>query len=166
MEGYLLHGTNQPYGVGMRVSHGCVRLYPEHIEQLYAAVALGTPVHIVNQPVLAAWHEGELVVQAFAPLEDDERATTAVTASVLPALDALQNKRNKAAAARRLNQLVTEASGLATAIVATDGQAPQRRWPTLVANDIVVDNPLSDEELDELMTLADEAASMSSVAGE
>ena len=41
MPGYLIHGTNQPYGVGMRVSHGCVRLYPENIELLYELVEIG-----------------------------------------------------------------------------------------------------------------------------
>ena len=41
LPGYLIHGTNQPYGVGMRVSHGCVRLYPENIETLYELVAIG-----------------------------------------------------------------------------------------------------------------------------
>ncbi len=43
MPGYLIHGTNQPYGVGMRVSHGCVRLYPENIEYLYEIVDVGEP---------------------------------------------------------------------------------------------------------------------------
>ena len=38
MPSYLLHGTNKPYGVGMKVSHGCIRLYPEHIEELYNLV--------------------------------------------------------------------------------------------------------------------------------
>jgi len=33
--GYLIHGTNKPYGVGMAISHGCVRLYPENIAQLF-----------------------------------------------------------------------------------------------------------------------------------
>ncbi|WP_231910554.1 L,D-transpeptidase [Candidatus Nitrosoglobus terrae] len=33
MPGYLIHGTNRPWGVGMRVSHGCVRFYPEDIEK-------------------------------------------------------------------------------------------------------------------------------------
>ena len=48
MPGYLIHGTNQPYGVGMRVSHGCVRLYPENIETLYELVAVGEPVTIID----------------------------------------------------------------------------------------------------------------------
>ncbi len=69
--GYLIHGTNQPYGVGMRVSHGCVRLYPENIEQLYPLVALGETVRIVNEPYLFGQRDGVLYFEAHAPLEDD-----------------------------------------------------------------------------------------------
>ncbi|HSD68916.1 MAG TPA: L,D-transpeptidase family protein [Woeseiaceae bacterium] len=69
--GYLLHGTNQPYGVGMRVSHGCVRLYPENIELLYSLVAIGEKVNIINEPFLAGWRNGELFFEAHRPLEDD-----------------------------------------------------------------------------------------------
>ncbi len=69
--GYLIHGTNQPYGVGMRVSHGCVRLYPENIEYLYDLVDVGEPVQIINEPFLLGELEGELIFEAHAPLEDD-----------------------------------------------------------------------------------------------
>jgi L,D-transpeptidase ErfK/SrfK len=47
----LIHGTNKPWGVGRRVSHGCIRLYPEDIPQLFAWVRVGTNVTIVRQPV-------------------------------------------------------------------------------------------------------------------
>ena len=47
---YIIHGTNKPFGIGMRVSHGCIRLYPEDIKSLYQQVKLRTPVRIVNQP--------------------------------------------------------------------------------------------------------------------
>ncbi|HYQ71283.1 MAG TPA: L,D-transpeptidase family protein, partial [Gammaproteobacteria bacterium] len=57
---YLIHGTNQPYGVGIRVSHGCVRLYPEDIARLFPEVPEGTTVTIVNQPYLAGWKNGHL----------------------------------------------------------------------------------------------------------
>lgn len=70
--GYLIHGTNQPYGVGMRVSHGCVRLYPENIEFLYDLVAIGAPVHIINEPYLAGIHAGQLYFESHSPLEDDK----------------------------------------------------------------------------------------------
>lgn len=61
--GYLIHGTNKPYGVGMRVSHGCVRLYPEDIASLFGQVTRKTAVHIVDQPYKLAWHQGELLLE-------------------------------------------------------------------------------------------------------
>jgi L,D-transpeptidase ErfK/SrfK len=70
---YLLHGTNKPYGVGMRVSHGCVRLYPEDIERLFAQVPKGAEVRIINQPYLAGWENGQLYLEAHAPLSEDAR---------------------------------------------------------------------------------------------
>ncbi len=71
MPGYLIHGTNTPYGVGMRVSHGCVRLYPENIELLYELVAIGEPVMIVNEPYQVGVQDDALYFEAHAPLEDD-----------------------------------------------------------------------------------------------
>ena len=71
MPGYLIHGTNQPYGVGMRVSHGCIRLYPENIEPLYGIVGIGEAVTIINEPYLAGWRDGELYFESHSPLEDD-----------------------------------------------------------------------------------------------
>ena len=69
---YLIHGTNKPAGVGMRVSHGCIRLYPEDIENLYAMVGLGTPVNIINQPFKVARHQGKIYLEAHPYLEEDE----------------------------------------------------------------------------------------------
>jgi L,D-transpeptidase ErfK/SrfK len=71
MPGYLIHGTNQPYGVGMRVSHGCVRLYPENIEFLYTLVAIGEVVTIMNEPYQMGEKDGALYFEAHNPLEDD-----------------------------------------------------------------------------------------------
>src|SRR5690606_30756487 len=85
LPGYLIHGTNKPAGVGLRVSAGCIRLYPEHIEALFERVRRGTPVRIVNQPVLAAWHDGELYLEVHAPLEEDARDPAAVAADVIAA---------------------------------------------------------------------------------
>ena len=71
MPGYLIHGTNQPYGVGMRVSHGCVRLYPENIETLYSMVNIGTAVTIVNQPYMISMQDENIYFESHRPLEDD-----------------------------------------------------------------------------------------------
>ena len=71
--GYLIHGTDQrrSYGIGMRVSHGCVRLYPEDIETLYSLVSVGTPVSIIDQPVKAGWHEDQLFLEVHHPLAEE-----------------------------------------------------------------------------------------------
>jgi len=71
MPGYLIHGTNTPYGVGMRVSHGCVRLYPENIELLYELVAIGERVMIIDEPYQMGVQDGALYFEAHAPLDDD-----------------------------------------------------------------------------------------------
>jgi L,D-transpeptidase ErfK/SrfK len=70
---YMIHGTNKPAGVGLRSSHGCIRLYPEDIAQLFELAPVGTQVRVVNQPFLFGWHEGALHIQAFDVLEDDPR---------------------------------------------------------------------------------------------
>ncbi len=67
---YLIHGTNNPAGLGMRVTHGCMRLYPEDIESLFAKVPVGTPVRVVNQPIKAGWKAGVLYVEIHPPLEE------------------------------------------------------------------------------------------------
>ena len=71
--GGMIHGTNKPAGVGLRSSHGCLRLYPEDIEKLFEMMPLGTPVRVVNEPFVFGWQEGELNMQAFGVLEDDTR---------------------------------------------------------------------------------------------
>jgi L,D-transpeptidase ErfK/SrfK len=70
---YLIHGTNKPAGVGLRSSHGCIRLYPEDIEQFFNTVPIGTEVRVVNQPFVFGWQDGELYMQAFDVMEDDTR---------------------------------------------------------------------------------------------
>ncbi|PPR16222.1 MAG: putative L,D-transpeptidase ErfK/SrfK [Alphaproteobacteria bacterium MarineAlpha9_Bin3] len=63
MPSYLIHGTNKPYGVGMKVSHGCIRLYPEDIETLYDLVVEGTNVNIINQSIKAGWKDSQLYLE-------------------------------------------------------------------------------------------------------
>ena len=62
-----IHGTNNPMAIGMSVTHGCVRLYPEDIAALYPIVRVGTPVTIVNEPVLASLADGDLYLEVHPP---------------------------------------------------------------------------------------------------
>jgi len=92
MPGYLIHGTNQPYGVGMRVSHGCIRLYPENIEVVFEQVGIGTKVEIVNQPVLAAWHGDMLYLEAHPALDEDNRNHAADAQAIIEATMSAQGQ--------------------------------------------------------------------------
>jgi L,D-transpeptidase ErfK/SrfK len=71
--GYLIHGTNRPYGIGMRVTHGCVRLYPEDVARLFELVPVGTPVNIINQPAKAGWQEGTLYLEVHPVLDENDQ---------------------------------------------------------------------------------------------
>jgi L,D-transpeptidase ErfK/SrfK len=81
--GYLIHGTNRPVGVGMQVTHGCIRMYPEDIEWLYPQIPVGTPVVIMNQPYKFGWSGNDVYLEVHPPLEDDratrDREMTALT---------------------------------------------------------------------------------------
>lgn len=74
--GYLLHGTNKPYGTGMRVSHGCVRLQNDDITYLFRTVSVGTRVEIVNQPYKLATVGQLLYLEAQPPFEEDGQTPT------------------------------------------------------------------------------------------
>ncbi len=68
---YEIHGTNNPLAVGLPVTHGCIRMYPQDVEQLFPMVAVGTPVRLVNQPIKVSWVNGELLLEAHPPVDDE-----------------------------------------------------------------------------------------------
>jgi L,D-transpeptidase ErfK/SrfK len=95
---YLIHGTNLPAGVGRHSSRGCIRLYPNDIAALYASVALGTPVRVVNEPVKLGWIAGDLYLEVN-PDEDQS-------------LELDENgKLDAVRPAKGLRELVTRAAG-------------------------------------------------------
>ncbi len=97
---YLIHGTSKPYGVGRRVSRGCIRLYPEQIEALYDKVPIGTPVTVLDQTIKAGWHEGELYLEAHPDMDQLEEleATYRMTLKPPPPVhDYIREKAGEAA---------------------------------------------------------------------
>jgi L,D-transpeptidase ErfK/SrfK len=60
---YGIHGTNKPLGIGRKVSHGCLRLYPEDIKVLYTFIKSGTPVRIVDKPVKTGFINGKVYIE-------------------------------------------------------------------------------------------------------
>ena len=77
LPGYLIHSTNKPTGVGMRVTHGCIRMFPEDIEYLIQRVPIDTPVRIVNEPVKIGWFGDVLVMEVHPVLETELPQVTA-----------------------------------------------------------------------------------------
>src|ERR1700693_2173996 len=86
---YMIHGTNNPTAVGMSVTHGCIRMYPEDVAALFAIVPVGTTVRLVNEPVKVAWVAGELLLEAHPPVDEEGQ-------SVEPDLQVLSAKLDHA----------------------------------------------------------------------
>jgi len=87
LPGYLIHGTNRPAGVGMRVSHGCIRMFPEDVEFLFDRIPVKTSVRIIDVPVKMGWDGDELVAEVHRLLEVPQRLPDE-TAEQIEALDA------------------------------------------------------------------------------
>lgn len=67
---FLIHGTNKPWGIGRRVSSGCIRMYPENILTLFEQVPTSTPVNIVNQPIKIGWVKDKLYLEVHPSTKD------------------------------------------------------------------------------------------------
>ena len=92
---YLIHGTNTPDGVGQWTSRGCIRMYPEDIEQLYTMVPVGTAVRVVDQPVKLGTREGELFLQVHpSPKQFDELSLDRLPAKIATDKDEAWVKAN------------------------------------------------------------------------
>jgi L,D-transpeptidase ErfK/SrfK len=66
---YLIHGTNNPIAVGLAVTHGCIRMYPDDVAALFPLIAVGTSVRLINEPIKVAWVDGELLLEAHPPVD-------------------------------------------------------------------------------------------------
>ena len=127
---YLIHGTNKPYGVGLRSSHGCIRLYPEDIQMMYNAVPLGTQVRVVNQPFLLGWHDGQLYLQAYTVFEDDKRDWSKAEKSLLsksmsPQLQKLLKESGKDIDWNAVTKVIEAPRGLAVPVSVTAGSVDE-----------------------------------------
>ncbi|MGB5257582.1 MAG: L,D-transpeptidase family protein [Woeseiaceae bacterium] len=120
MPGYLIHGTNQPYGVGMRVSHGCVRLYPENIEFLYALIDVGETVTIINEPYQVGRRDGVIYFEAHPPLEDDTVSPEERLEMVLSEQVDASGRQLNDHLRRHVQSIAAEATGVPVSIVLYD----------------------------------------------
>jgi len=122
---YLIHGTNNPLAVGMAVTHGCIRMYPEDIEKLFPLVPVGTEVRLINEPLKIAWENGELLIEVHPPVDAEGQ-------SVEPDLEAfsqlLEQELGKDTAAIHWDlarETLQAAKGMPTLVGLAASPAPQ-----------------------------------------
>lgn len=157
---YLIHGTNKPYGVGLRSSHGCMRFYPEDIAELYEKIPVGTKVTVVNQPFVFGWSDRALYVQAFPVLEDDKRehpkaADGLLNAAISDEMWAKVREHDAQVNLDLVNALIANPRGIATPV-----SKPRVDLDSYVASARRVENRVPDGATwngrDELLVTAEE----------
>jgi L,D-transpeptidase ErfK/SrfK len=76
MPGYLIHGSNKKFGIGMRVSHGCFRMLNHNVLELAGMVKVGTPVRVIDEPYKFGLSQGKVYLEAHTPLQDEDKHMT------------------------------------------------------------------------------------------
>ncbi len=124
--GYLIHGTgiDKAYGIGMRVTHGCIRMYPEDIAKLYPMVSVGTPVRLVNQPVKLGWVGDDLYMEVHQPLDEDRMSYDELLSTALGLIEAKNASRGVALDGGAIRKAVEKPSGIPVLISKSFG-SPQ-----------------------------------------
>lgn len=118
VSGYLIHGTgiDKAYGIGMRVTHGCIRMYPEDIEKLYAQVGVGASVNLVNQPVKLGWQDDTLYIEVHQPLDEDVMTYPELLDSAMNLITRKTASRAVSIDGRALRMALEKPSGIPVAI--------------------------------------------------
>lgn len=113
LSGYLLHGTNRPAGVGMRVSHGCIRLYPEDIVALFAQVDVGTKLRIIDEPFKLGWLNDQLYLEVHpAAYISGQRGDSVIPSELGRLLTEIRNTQDVRFNSVAIQAAVDEASGV------------------------------------------------------
>ena len=122
---YRIHGTDidKIFGIGMQITHGCVRTYPEDIEALYNSVEIGTPVYIVKQPIKVGWLDNTLYVEAHPDLEGEEKTQDQRFAIALALIQKANGGETPDFDQVALNKALTDIDGVPVAIY--EGVAPE-----------------------------------------
>jgi L,D-transpeptidase ErfK/SrfK len=129
---YLIHGTNKPYGVGMQVSHGCVRLYPEDVDVLFKKTSVGTPVRIIHQPYMTAWDGDMLYLEAHEPLQKWAGQKKQQQKSLLQQLRKIAAEKGAAVDWEKVGRILQHADGIPTPILASSPDLQELELATQV----------------------------------
>jgi len=116
MPGFLIHGTNKPFGVGRRISHGCIRMYPEDIEDLFQHVPVGTRVWIVDQPYKIGKHNNALMLEAHDPIIEPGRQTNNNLNQIISTVGSITDTAQKILVSDNALQVALRHTGIPTQI--------------------------------------------------
>lgn len=129
---YRIHGTDvdKIFGIGMQITHGCVRMYPEDVEALYDMVPVGTTVYIVKQPIKVGWLNNVLYVEAHPDLEGEEMGQEQRYAVALGLIQKATKEEMPEIDQKALNKALSELDGEPMAIYErVPVMAPQEAAP-------------------------------------
>jgi L,D-transpeptidase ErfK/SrfK len=115
--GYLIHGTNKPYGIGMQISHGCVQLYPEDIKELFGKATVGMDVRITHQPYLTAWDNGVLYLEAHKPLDKWSKNKAQLKSQLLKKLQRIGTSAKVSIDWKKVDRIIDRSDGIPTPIL-------------------------------------------------
>ncbi len=114
--GYLIHSTNKPLGVGMRVSHGCIRMYPEDIERIFPSIKEGTVVQILNNPIKVGWSNNGLYISVHPDLDDVPRSYQARLSKAMALIQEASAGEPVSISGSLLKKALTESNGIPVAL--------------------------------------------------
>ncbi|WP_420827857.1 L,D-transpeptidase family protein [Billgrantia antri] len=126
IDGYLIHGTNKPDGIGMRASRGCIRMFPEDVASIFDRVPVGTQVHLINQPIKAGWDGNMPYVQVYEPLEEQE-AGMAAFMETLAMLEGSDDEAGTPLNYELLRELLENPSGKVVALTPSPEPEPEEK---------------------------------------
>ncbi|AHK78919.1 hypothetical protein M911_06890 [Ectothiorhodospira haloalkaliphila] len=138
---YLIHGTNWSTGIGMRSTHGCIRMDNDDIGELYSRVSLGTSVNIVNQPIKVGWREGLLYLEAHPPMEELEDQAQGMDEAVKRVMEAV-GERDARVDWQRVRAALNEVTGVPQ-VVGWEADQPLKT-STSATNTARADAPAAD----------------------
>ena len=122
---YLIHGTNNPLAVGMAVTHGCIRMYPEDVAALFPLVPVGTKVRLINEPVKVAWVAGQLLIEVHPPVDAEGQSIEPDLQVLEPLLDQVLGNDTAAIHWGLAREALQAATGLPTLVgLAAEPDAP------------------------------------------
>lgn len=129
-DGYLIHGTNKRFGVGQRVSHGCIRMFNDDIEELVWATPKGSEVRIVDEPVKTAIQGNTIWLQVHGQKESlSEADRDRLWQKATQALDRIRERKAGVEINRaRVEKTVERASGIAVRVGMVMGKAAGWRY--------------------------------------